>query len=287
MHVSISVVILTFDSEETISATLESAKRVSDDIHVVDSFSSDKTVGIVREYGARLVQHTFENYGAQRNWAIDSLPLRYDWELHLDADERLSDELIIQLNSLKEAFPHDISGYYIPRLPRFMGRTIRHGGMFPIWHLRLFRHGRGRCEDRPYDQHFFVDGATANLSGAMVDDMRMTLAEWVSRHNRWSDAQVRELLGDEVGGRGGRIRSNWRGDPVQRKRFLRRLYNGMPLFFRPFLLFLYRYLLRFGFLDGREGLIFFVLQTFWFHFMIDAKLFEGHRAEAKEQEWPN
>src|SRR5919107_900558 len=149
----ISVVILTFNSEETISATLESAQLVSDDIHVVDSFSSDRTMSIVRQYGVNLAQRTFENYATQRNWAIDNLPLKHDWELHLDADERLSDDLVTQLNSLQGAFLDGINGYYIPRLTYFLGRAIRHGGRFPIWHLRLFRHGRGRCEDRPYDQH--------------------------------------------------------------------------------------------------------------------------------------
>jgi glycosyltransferase involved in cell wall biosynthesis len=278
--VSISVVILTFNSEETISATLESAKRVSDDIHVVDSFSSDKTVGIVREYGARLVQHTFENYGAQRNWAIDNLPLRYDWELHLDADEKLSDDLIIQIRLFTSASSSNIDGYYIPRLTRFMGRCIRHGGRFPIWHMRLFRRGKGRCEERQYDQHFYVDGPTSKLQGPMIDDIRMDLNEWVSRHNRWADAEVRNIWGGETPGQ---IQADILGSPVQKKRFFRTFYYNLPLFVRPFLLFAYRYFFRCGFLDGREGLVFFVLQTFWYHFLVDAKLFERRVAEASYQ----
>lgn len=272
----ISVVILTFNSEKTIAATLESAQRISDDIHIVDSFSSDGTVGIVEQYGARVVQRNFESYGAQRNWAIDNLPLKHSWELHLDADEQLSDKLIGQLTSLKEEFPSSIDGYYIPRLARFMGRDIRHGGMFPIWHMRLFRRSKGRCERRQYDQHFYVDGPTGSLSGPMLDDMRMSLSEWVARHNRWADAEVQELYSSEVGGR---VLSNWRGNPVQKKRFLRSLYDSLPLFVRPFLLFFYRYFLRLGFLDGREGLIFYTLQTFWFRFLVDAKLFERLRKE--------
>jgi glycosyltransferase involved in cell wall biosynthesis len=275
---SISVIILTFNSESTIAATLESAKKVSDDIHVVDSFSSDKTLDIIRQYGANLVQHPFENYGAQRNWAIDNLPLKHDWELHLDADERLSDDLIIQINSLKGSFPRDTDGYYIPRLVHFMNRPIRHGGMFPIWHMRLFRQGKGRCENRKYDQHFYVDGPAGKLQGPMIDDIRMSLSEWVSRHNQWTDAELQELRGNESEGR---IQANWRGNPVQKKRLLRNLYMSAPLFVRPFLLFFYRYFLRLGFLDGKEGFIFFVLQTFWFRFLIDSKLYEK-RIEERE-----
>lgn len=271
--ISISVIILTFNSEETIAATVQSACRISDDVHIVDSFSTDNTLKIAQSYGANIVQHEFENYGKQRNWAIDTLSLKYDWQLHLDADERLSDGLAEELNSLRSSFPDNIVGYYIPRLVHFLGRPIRHGGMFPIWHMRLFRNGAGRCECRRYDQHFYVNGTTSRLTQPMIDDHRMSLTEWIARHNRWADAEADELLGS---GKEGAIRGRMQGNPVERKRALRGFYYHMPLFIRPFLLFLYRYVFRLGFLDGREGLIFFVLQTFWFRFLVDAKLFEKH-----------
>ncbi|HEY2891872.1 MAG TPA: glycosyltransferase family 2 protein, partial [Dongiaceae bacterium] len=157
---SLSVIILTFNAEATLDATLASAAQVSDDIHVVDSGSSDGTLAIAEKRGAQIVSHPFEDYGRQRNWAIDNLPLKYEWQLHLDADERLSPELSARLNALRGAFPADVDGYFLPRLLHFMGRPIRHGAMYPIWHLRLFRRGKGRCEDRRYDQHFQVDGTT-------------------------------------------------------------------------------------------------------------------------------
>jgi glycosyltransferase involved in cell wall biosynthesis len=273
---SISVIILTFNSEGSIAETLRSAAEVSDDIHVVDSFSTDATFDIVQRFKAHWVQHEFKNYGSQRNWAIDNLPLQYDWELHLDADERLDPVLTEQLKNLKGRFPQNIHGYYIPRLVYFMGRPIRYGGMFPIWHLRLFRHGRGRCEDRHYDQHFYVSGPTARLQGIMIDDIRMSLREWISRHNRWSDEEVRELRQVATTGR---IQGRLGGTPVQQKRFFRGIYNHLPLFMRPFLLFIYRYFFRLGFLCGIEGLIFFTLQTFWFRFLIDAKLYERRLAK--------
>lgn len=267
---SISVIILTFNSEKTIEATLENAFRVSDDIHIVDSFSTDKTQEIVRHYSTNFVRHEFENYGVQRNWAIDNLNLKYHWELHLDSDERLTDMLVKELNRLKLVFPDYIYGYYIPRLVHFLGRPIRHGGMFPIWHMRLFRRGYGRCESRQYDQHFYVKGATSRLANPMIDDHCMSLSEWVLRHNSWAEAEVHELIEPTKGVIAGRIQ----GNPVEKKRVLRGFYYRMPLFIRPFLLFLYRYIFQLGFLDGREGLIYFVLQTFWFRFLIDAKLFE-------------
>ncbi len=270
---TVSVVILSYNSESTIGATLASAARVSDDIHVVDSGSTDGTLGIVQASGAQLYHHPFENYGAQRNWAIDNAAIRHPWELHLDADEHLSEPLVGALLALKaDGFSGPNAGYFIPRLMHFLGRPIRHGGMYPIWHMRLFRHGSGRCEDRRYDQHFHVDGPTGRLPHPMIDDIRMPLGEWTLRHNRWADAEVEEqLAGSATGVIAPKLAG---GTPVQRKRALRAGYNRAPLFLRAFLLFLYRYIFRLGFLDGRPGLIFFVLQTFWFRFLIDAKLYE-------------
>lgn len=275
----ISVVVLTFNAEATIGATLAGARRISDDVHVVDSGSTDRTLEIARAAGAIVVSHPFESYGAQRNWAIDNLPLKHGWELHLDADERPSEELIEELAALMKAPPAEIAGYYIPRLVHFHGRPLRHGGMYPIYHMRLFRRGRGRCEMRRYDQHFYVDGASATLRHPMIDDIRQTLTEWTNRHNRWADAEVDELLAP---GTAGVIQPGKAGDPVSEKRGQRGWYYRQPLFLRAFLLFLYRYVWKRGFLDGREGLIFYVLQTLWFRFLVDAKLWERRKAMGRE-----
>jgi glycosyltransferase involved in cell wall biosynthesis len=271
---SLSVVILTFNAEATLDATLTSARQVSDDIHVVDSGSTDSTLAIAEKHGAHVVSHPFEDYGRQRNWAIDNLPLKYDWQLHLDADERLSPELSARINALRGAFPGTVEGYFLPRLLHFMGRPIRHGAMYPIWHLRLFRRGKGRCEDRRYDQHFRCEGPTERIDAPMIDDVRMSLSEWTIRHNRWSDAEVNEIMNPSASGASGVIAGKFGGNPIEQKRALRGGYNRAPLFLRALGLFFYRYVLRLGFLDGMPGLIFFVLQTFWFRFLIDAKVYE-------------
>ena len=274
--IPVSIVILTFNAADSIGRTLESAAAVSDDVHVVDSYSTDATVDIVRTWGAKLVQHPFEHYGAQRNWAIDTLPMAHEWQLHLDADERIGPELAAELRALFAEGPgRDVDGYYIPRLVHFHGQPLRHGGMYPIYHMRLFRRGRGRCENRRYDQHFFVDGATTLLRAPMIDDIRLPLTEWTARHNRWADAEVDEVTKPSDGV----IGAGHSGDPVRAKRMQRSRYYRLPLFWRAALLFLYRYVWKLGFLDGRWGLIFYVLQTLWFRFLVDAKIFERrHRA---------
>ena len=265
-----TVILLSFNSEKTLGATLESARLVSDEIFVVDSYSSDKSVDLARSCGAIVVQHAFEHYGAQRNWAIDHLPISRNWQLHLDADEVMDEQLIDAIRDLPTDPVH--AGYFVPRYLRFLGRVLRHGGMSPTWHLRLFQTGLGRCEDRNYDQHFMLmSGTTGQLPGKMIDDVRMSLTEWTARHNRWADSEVAELNSES---KVGRLQPDPRGNPAQRKRFLRQKYDQMPLFVRPFALFAYRYFLRLGFLDGTEGLIFWVLQTFWFMFLVDAKIWE-------------
>jgi glycosyltransferase involved in cell wall biosynthesis len=271
----IAAIILTFNSESVIGATLKSVRQVADKIFVVDSNSTDKTLELAALYGSHIVQRPFENYSAQRNWAIDNLPLEHDWELHLDADERLTEDLIQEIKELKNDPPSSIDGFFISRLVYFLGRPIRHGGMYPIWHMRLFRHGRGRCEARLYDQHFLLDGRAGRLRNYMIDDQRNSIAEWTNRHNRWADAEMRELL---LEAKLGVIAPRMAGNPVEKKRALRELYYKIPIFIRPFLLFIYRYFLRLGFLDGKEGLIFFVLQTFWFRFLIDAKMYESRNS---------
>jgi len=269
-----TVILLTFNSEDTLGATLSRARQVANEIFVVDSFSSDGTVAVAKSYGAKVVQHAFENYGAQRNWAIDNLPIIGQWQLHLDADEVMDDQLIAAILALNNEPDH--SGYFVPRYVKFLGRVMRHGGMSPTWHLRLFRSGQGRCEDRKYDQHFLLTpgarpGTTGQLPGVMIDDIAMSLSEWTARHNRWADSEVAEMDSKHEAGR---LIADAKGNPAQRKRALREKYNNLPLFVRPFALFGYRYFFKLGFLDGTEGFIFWVLQTFWFRFLIDAKIWE-------------
>ncbi len=116
------------------------------------------------------------------------------------------------------------------------------------------------------------DGPTAQIKEPMIDDQRKTLAEWTARHNRWADAEADEI--EEATAAEGLVQPDLSGNPVQRKRALRGGYDKAPLFLRALLLFLYRYIIRLGFLDGKEGLIYYVLQTFWFRFLVDAKLYE-------------
>lgn len=269
----ISVVILAFNSAATIARTLEPLRRLTDDIHVVDSFSKDDTVEVCRQLGCQVVQRSFVNYADQRNWAIDTLSLKYDWQFHVDADEELTPELIRAVGALNLT-NSPVDGYIVGRQIVFWGRVLRYGAIAKTWHYRLFRTGFGRCEDRLYDQHFVGSGTSRRIDACMLDHQDNTISEWTARHNRWSDMEAQEVLrggpaSDQV------VKPDPAGSAIERKRHAKKRYYELPLFWRSFAYFLYSYVLKLGFLDGTRGLVFYALQSLWFRFLVDVKIYEA------------
>jgi len=149
----LSVIILTLNEEVNLPRCLESLQALRCKLFIVDSGSIDRTLEIATRNGAAVANHPFENYAAQRNWALDNLPFETEWVLHLDADERLTPQLVNEINEVLEKPPADVAGFLLRKRTIFMGKWIRHGGHYPSYHLRLFRRHLGRCEARLYDQH--------------------------------------------------------------------------------------------------------------------------------------
>ena len=155
-----------------------------------------------------------------------------------------------------------------------MGRWIKHGGHYPSYHLRLFRRDVGRCEDRLYDQHFLVDGPVRVLQHDYIDVVSTNLNTWLFRHVRWAEMEATELSA-RVLTEEGRVQPTFWGTPIARRRWLRTdVYYRSPRYLRAFLYWFYRYVLRLGFLDGKEGLVFHFLQGLWFRLLVDIKLDE-------------
>ncbi len=278
MMINITAIILTFNEETNIRACLESIKDVVSEIFIVDSGSTDNTLNIAKEYNCEIVSHPFENYSFQRNWALDNLSISNNWVLNLDADHRLTVEL---RNELKVIFdkniPPAINGFLTSRRTIFMGKWIRFGGHYPTYHSVLFRKGKGYCEIKQYDQHFKVEGDLIKLKGDIIDVITDSLFNFTLRHNKWSSLEASELSSKLKGG-DGVIESNRTGNAIQKRRYLKSVYEKFPLFFRPFIYFIVRYLFRLGFLDGTRGLIFHILQGFWFRFLVDAKVYEAKKS---------
>lgn len=273
----LTIIILTFNEEDNIRACLESVKDIQANIFVVDSYSTDRTLAILEEYGLHYQQHPFRNYSAQRNWAQDNNPFDSEWILHLDAGERATASLVDWLNHQFKPQDTDIDGYLIARRAVFMGRWIRHGSYHPIYQLRLIRKGTARCEFKAYDQHFISTGKVQTTpKNADLEDMVMNnIQDFTIKHARWALYEATETIHNESEIQSGELQARLFGTPIERRRwFKRHVFQKTPLFLRSFFYFMYRYFFKLGFLDGREGLVFHVLQGFWFRFLIDAIIFE-------------
>jgi glycosyltransferase involved in cell wall biosynthesis len=269
----VSVVVLARDEEFNIPDCLRSLAGLQCEVFVVDSGSTDRTREIAAEAGATLYEHPFENYSAQRNWAQHNLPLSTSWVLHIDADERLTSQLVQEINVVLREPDPNVHGFLLCKRTVFLGRWIKHGGHYPSYHLRLFLRDKGRCEKRLYDQHFMVQGNVRRLKYDYIDVLTSDLSNWSRRHVRWAELEAEEILGRI--GTEGLVIGRPLGSAIERRRWLRNsVYLRTPTFARCFLYWFYRYFLRFGFLDGREGLIFHFLQGLWFRFLVDAKLIE-------------
>jgi|SRR5579883_530374 len=276
-RVDLLVIVLTYNEEVNLPDCLASLGGLNCAVWVVDSGSTDRTIEIARNHGAEVASHPFENYAAQRNWALDHLPVQADWVLNLDADERLTPELVTEIKELLKHVPPDTGGFMLRKRTVFMGRWIRHGGHYPSYHLRLFRAGRGRCEDRLYDQHFLAEGRIERLTKDYIDVIGSNISSWSIRHVKWAGMEAREILASRGGV--GQVTPSFFGNPIQRRRWWRSTYSAWPLFARAFFYWLYRYFLKLGFLDGVEGLVFHFLQGFWFRFLVDAMIWEAQRSD--------
>ncbi|WP_207492043.1 glycosyltransferase family 2 protein [Aridibaculum aurantiacum] len=281
-HTPVSVIILTFNEEKNIVDCLESVKDFTDDIIVVDSGSTDDTLMLVERYTSNIYHHPFENYSKQRNWAIDNVDLKYDWIMNIDADHRLTKEFKSELaGKFRAGIRPGIVGFMASRIGLFMNGYIRHGGNYPVYHGVVFKKGFGQCEDKLYDQHFLINGETEKLNGDIVDIITDSIDTFTFRHNKWATLEARDVMQLMVDA-DKRIKPNKKGNLMERRRYQRMKYYSYPIFLRVFVYFFYRFILKGGFRDGKPGLIFHVLQGFWFRFLVDAKIYEARMAAAKE-----
>ena len=270
-----SVIILTFNEEENIRRCLDSITDFTEDIIIVDSFSTDATLKICEKYGCRVFQHAFTNQAVQFNWALDNVPWERPWTLRLDADEVLPDKLKQELRELTATCGPEVTGIYLNRRMYFMNRWLRHGGMYPHYILRAFRKGAGRYEEKTEEHFVLASGRAIYAKNDFLEDNRQnTLKYWLKKHDDLSDGEIRDTL-LETRNPGLDLKEDLFGNKVERTRWLKtRVYAKSPLFLRAFFYFIYRYFLRLGFLDGVPGLIFHVLQAFWYRFYIDARIYE-------------
>jgi glycosyltransferase involved in cell wall biosynthesis len=246
---SVTTMVFTLNEEANLPACLASLEWCHDVI-VVDSFSTDRTCEISKAYGARFFQNRFEGFGTQRNWALNNTSPRNEWILILDADERVPAGLARELLLQAREAPENVGAYRMRRRFHMWGRWLRHSSLYPTWVVRFVRLGRIRYEDRGHAETQHVSGAILELQEDLHDENLKGIEAWFERQNRYSsrDAEFElaagPLLAIDLFGR----------DALARRAALKRLASRMPA--RGWIYFVYSYLLRGGFLDGRDGLVF-------------------------------
>ena len=272
----ISVIILTFNEEIHIRRCIENIRPVARDIFVVDSFSSDQTVAIAESLGAVVLQNSWEhNYARQFNWALAHCPVKSKWILRLDADEYLMPELLEEVRTKLEALTPDITGIICKRRHIFLGRWVKNG-IYPVRLLRLFQTGKAVCEQRQMDEHIqLLEGEAVEFDHDFVDHNLRDLSWWSHKHVDYAVREAADMLDMELGLTDGDTALSGQAG---RKRRVKSLYIRLPLFARAFAYFLYRYVFRLGFLEGKEGFLWNVLQGFWYRLLVDAKIFEIKKA---------
>lgn len=272
-------IVLTFNEELHIERCLASLKGVADEVLIVDSYSTDHTVEIAHARGAKVVQNAWVNHATQFNWALKHLAANTEWILRIDADEYLTPELRGEIQQRLPGLSLDVDGVYCGRKMKFQGKLIRFGGVFPIRVLRLLRNGRGWCEKRWADEHIKVTGKTVDFPGLLIDDNLNSLTWWTGKHNEYASREAVDLLNLEFGFMPHDSVAKLKGGKhAEVKRWLKEVvYARLPLGYRAFVYFIYRYVVRIGFLDGQEGTAFHLLQGFWYRYLVDAKIAEVKR----------
>lgn len=275
----LTVVVLTFNEEVHLARCLTSVSSVASEVVVVDSFSTDNTLAIARDFGARVLQHRWVNYATQFNWALTQLDASAQWVLRIDADEYLTPALEVEIKNELPRVAESVNGVYCGRSMTFQGRLIRRGGVFPVRVLRIFRQGLGQCENRWMDEHIKVVGMTGDFSGEIIDDNLNPLTWWTDKHNKYASREAVDLLNleykfmphDTVASLHGR------GEAGMKRWMKEQVYARLPCGFRAFAYFIYRYVVRLGFLDGQAGTAFHFLQGFWYRYLVDSKVIEVKR----------
>lgn len=276
---TLTTIILTHNEAKHLPRALASISGFATDVVVVDSFSTDETPLIAqRADGLRFFQRKFKNYADQFDWALNQSNITSDWILRLDADEVIHDDLAEQIKTFLANAPADVSGVNLQRRHIWMGRWVRFGGRYPLNLVRIWRRGQGYIEDRWMDEHIVVtSGRTITLRGGFSDCNLNDLSFFTDKHNRYATREAIDALGARYQLFETQNSLALQGTSFQAsvKRSLKNhVYNRLPFWLSAMLYFIWRYVFQLGFLDGRTGFIYHVLQGFWYRFLVGAKVYE-------------
>lgn len=277
----LSVIILTKDEELHIRRCLDRIAPIAKEVFIIDSYSTDRTLEIAKEYpNVQILQNKWVNYATQFNWALANAPIGTAWVLRLDADEYLTQELTEELIAELPMHGPDVTGVIFPLRRVFLGRVIRKG-MPQVKLLRMFRFGKAKSEIRLMDEHIeLTEGHAVEFKNEFADDNLNNLSWWTQKHVGYAIREAVDLLDIEFGltGSGDGDADRNISQQALAKRKMKHKYARQPLFWRSFAYFVYRYFLKRGFLEGKEGFLWHFLQGWWYRTLVDAKVYEIKKA---------
>jgi glycosyltransferase involved in cell wall biosynthesis len=247
-------------------------------VFVIDCGSEDNTVALAKAAGATVVEHAWQGYAAQKNWALDNLPIETDWILFLDADESLTPALRSEIEEALRDSQFD--GFYVARRHIFLKRVLRHAWWYPDYQLRLFKKGRARFESRLVHEHAALNGQAGFLTEPLMHESLKGIEEFIDRHKRYAVLEAQEVY-QARRGRRAEIKGKFFGTWPERRRWLK-LWVWYRIPWHPAIRFFWLYFGRRGFLDGREGLIYCQLMAAS-EAMIDGLVLELDLAEKRER----
>jgi glycosyltransferase involved in cell wall biosynthesis len=279
---NLTAIILTKDEQLHIRRCLERICPYCDNVYIIDCFSTDETVNICQEFSnVEVIQHEWPgNQALQFNWALDNVSIDTEWIIRLDADEYLMagepERLVTLLPSLKMGQ----NALSLARARYFLGRHIKHGGTDMIPLVRVFRKGTARSEVRAMDEHIVLtEGEVVETDIRFADNNLNSLEWWTQKHLNYAKREAAMLMERDAAGDGAKEIKT--AQAIQSKRSQKEWYARLPLFWRAFAYFCYRYFLRLGFLDGKEGFLWHFLQGWWYRTMVDAVIFQKCRKDGK------
>lgn len=266
----ITAIILTRNEEDNIGDCIKSINSIVKRIIVVDSYSEDKTVAIAEELGAEVFQHEFINHAKQYQYAEKIADVDTVWTFRIDADERLTSDSAKEIEELcNKNLKTDINGIYVRFCNIFMEKPLKHGGVYPWLKLCIYKTGKGGIEDRNMDEHIIIyEGKTICAKKDSRHYAFRSLEFFINKFNWYSTKEAYAYF----------IDGDLTRDEVDIKTFIKtNIYYKLPMGFRAWLFYIYRYYIRLGFLDGKEGKIYAFLHAYWYRYLIDAKIYEHQK----------
>lgn len=266
-QLDITTIILTYNEEIHIERCLKNALRFSKKVYVIDSPSTDRTQELCKSFpNVEVIEHTYPgNQAAQFNWVLDNIVIHTGWICRLDADEYLSDELISELENRLPSLSADITGCVFKRDVIFMGKRIKYGKIKPTKLLRLWRTGKGRVENRLMDEHaVLTEGQSIEFKNYFFDENLSGFEVWVKKHLDYANREVEVCNLDKAA----------KIAELEKRNSQKTTYYSLPKYHRGFWLFITRYIILGGFLDGKAGFIWNFMQGWWYRTVVDVMLDE-------------